>query len=134
MSKQLYRIPEKGQIAGVAAGLAEYFEIDPTVVRVVLVVAIFVTSGWVLFLYLVLALILPVEGSASASVSDRIHELSENAAADKTRNWLGIGLIALGCWFLVSYLWPGWLDISWRLIWSLVLIFIGVTLIARGRK
>lgn len=134
MSKRLYRRPEQGQIAGVAAGFADYFEMDPTVMRVIFIVAIFVTSGWAILLYFLMALILPVEGSASASASDRLNELTEQAASDRTRNWLGIGLIALGGWFLITYLWPGWLNISWRLIWSLALIFVGVAIIAKGRK
>ena len=37
--KKLYRIPEEGMLAGVCAGIAEYFQWDPTWVRL----------GWVLF-------------------------------------------------------------------------------------
>jgi phage shock protein PspC (stress-responsive transcriptional regulator) len=34
MEKKLYKNPEKAKIAGVCQGIAEYFDIDPTLVRV----------------------------------------------------------------------------------------------------
>lgn len=52
MKKKLYRSPENKVIAGVCGGIAEYFDIDPTLVRL----------AWVLFCvlaYLVAALIIP---------------------------------------------------------------------------
>ncbi|HBH12334.1 MAG TPA: hypothetical protein DDX29_04315 [Clostridiales bacterium] len=34
MNKKLYKNPDKKKIAGVCQGVAEYFDIDPTLVRV----------------------------------------------------------------------------------------------------
>jgi phage shock protein C len=56
--KRLYKIEEGKKIAGVCGGIAEYFQIDPSLVRI----------GWVLFsfaggsgilAYIIAALILP---------------------------------------------------------------------------
>ncbi len=42
--KRLYRSRKDRKIAGVCAGLAEYFNIDPTVVRIIAVVLLI--PGW----------------------------------------------------------------------------------------
>jgi len=34
MAKKLYKNPSKKKIAGVCQGVAEYFDIDPTIVRI----------------------------------------------------------------------------------------------------
>ena len=58
MGKRLYRSDSEKMIAGVCGGLAEYFEIDPTVMRVLFVVAALL-NGFGILLYLVLAIIVP---------------------------------------------------------------------------
>jgi phage shock protein C len=59
-SKKLYRSRHDRQIAGVCGGLAEYFSLDPTVVRLVFVV-LTLMGGPGLLLYIVLALVVPEE-------------------------------------------------------------------------
>jgi phage shock protein C len=54
-------------IAGVAGGLAEYFGIDVTLVRVGWVLAV-VLGGFGVLAYLILWLVLPEEGSPSSAV------------------------------------------------------------------
>jgi len=46
-------------IAGVCAGLGEYLGIDPTIVRLLVVLAFFTGFGGVAIIYLVMALIIP---------------------------------------------------------------------------
>ena len=57
MEKKLYRNPKDKIIAGVCSGLAEYINIDPTIVRVIW--ALVGLSGAGLVAYLVCALIIP---------------------------------------------------------------------------
>ena len=58
MKKRLYRVREERMIAGVCTGLAEYFDIDPTIVRLIWVVLFFVgTCG--LWAYIIAAIIIP---------------------------------------------------------------------------
>lgn len=59
MEKRLYRINEGKIIAGVCGGVAEYFNIDPTVVRVIW--AILGLSGGGVLAYIIAALIMPVK-------------------------------------------------------------------------
>ena len=48
-------------MAGVAGGLAHYFDVDPTIVRLAWVLALFATGPVAVMLYVVLALITPRE-------------------------------------------------------------------------
>ena len=57
MEKKLYRNTTNKDIAGVCSGLAEYINIDPTVVR--LIWALIGLSGTGVVAYLVCALIIP---------------------------------------------------------------------------
>ena len=59
MSKKLYRSKANHVIAGVCGGVAEYFDIDPTIVRLVLVIFTLVGGAGIL-LYIVAALIIPL--------------------------------------------------------------------------
>ena len=58
--RSLYRCRHDRRIAGVAAGVAEYFDLDPTLVRLVWFVSIFF-GGFGLLLYIVMAIIVPNE-------------------------------------------------------------------------
>ncbi|MGE0077753.1 MAG: PspC domain-containing protein [Bacteroidales bacterium] len=58
IQKRLYRSPEDSIIAGVCSGLAEYFAIDPIVIRL-LFVLIFFLKGFGLLLYLILWIATP---------------------------------------------------------------------------
>jgi phage shock protein C len=57
MAKKLVKGLDK-KLFGVCSGLAEYFDIDPTVVRVIFVFA-FLVFGSGLLLYLILAIAMP---------------------------------------------------------------------------
>lgn len=58
--KRLYRSNKDIMLGGVAAGLAEYFNIDPTLVRLGFVLLAFMTAGLpVLLFYMVLWVIIP---------------------------------------------------------------------------
>lgn len=57
--KRLYRSRHDRMIAGVCGGLAEYFEIDPSLVRLLFVGALFVGAPGVLPAYIVMALVVP---------------------------------------------------------------------------
>ena len=65
MEKRLYRSQSDRMIAGVCGGLAEYFDIDPTIVRVVAVLSVFV-SGLGILAYIILAIVVPSESSKAA--------------------------------------------------------------------
>ena len=57
--KQLTRSISNRMIAGVCAGLGEYLNIDPTVVRLLFVLGFFLTGPGILVAYLIMAIIVP---------------------------------------------------------------------------
>ena len=57
MAKRLYKGRDK-KLFGVCSGLADYFNVDPTLIRVLFVFA-FIAFGSGLLLYLILAIVLP---------------------------------------------------------------------------
>ncbi len=56
--KKLYRIPEKGMVLGVCAGIADYFSIDVNIVRILTV--LFSVSGMGAVAYIVACFIMPI--------------------------------------------------------------------------
>jgi phage shock protein C len=60
VNRRLYRCRHNQRIAGVAAGVAEYFDLDPTAVRVLWFLSIFV-GGLGILLYIGMAIIVPIE-------------------------------------------------------------------------
>ncbi|WP_431855680.1 envelope stress response membrane protein PspC [Azospirillum sp.] len=56
---RLYRNPRNGYVAGVCAGIADYFGIQPFLIRLAMVVGVFVFSVPVLIAYVIAALALP---------------------------------------------------------------------------
>lgn len=58
--RRLYRCRNDRQLAGVAAGMAEYLELDPTVVRILWILSAFL-GGFTILLYIILAFVMPLE-------------------------------------------------------------------------
>lgn len=57
--KKLTRSTSDRMIAGICAGLGEYLNIDPTVVRLLFVLGFFLSGGGVLIAYLIMAVVVP---------------------------------------------------------------------------
>ncbi|HVU24947.1 MAG TPA: PspC domain-containing protein [Opitutus sp.] len=71
--KRLYRVHEGAMIAGVCSGMGAYFNVDPTIIRIVFVLLAFVTFGGMILAYLLLAFILPpAETSAEKAAAHGI--------------------------------------------------------------
>lgn len=58
--KRLFRHPTDRQIGGVAAGVAAWLDVDPTVVRVAWIILAIFTSGIFLLVYFVMLLVVPL--------------------------------------------------------------------------
>ncbi len=75
--KKLYRSRRQRMFAGICGGLGEFFDIDPTLVRLLFVLgAIF--SGSVLFwVYLIMMIVVPEAPLASEAVVDAHAETTQ---------------------------------------------------------
>ena len=58
MQKRLYKIEKKKKLCGVCGGIAEYFNIDPTVVRLLWIFLV-LCAGTGILAYFVAAIIMP---------------------------------------------------------------------------
>lgn len=135
MKKRIYRPTEGKIIGGVCAGLGDYFDIDPTWIRILFVLTIF-AQGVGLLTYLVAWIVIPRQVTPSPSapviVGDPVpaSPLAPTPASpvpQRGPSFLpGVILIALGLIFLFNRLFF-WFD--FRYIWPLVLVGIGVVLI-----
>ncbi|SNS04106.1 phage shock protein C (PspC) family protein [Anaerovirgula multivorans] len=146
MEKKIYLSDRDKKIAGVCGGIAEYFDLDSTIVRL----------GWVLFAlfggagipaYIIAAVIMPNRTYYSTSpqensteyVERNNHETSEKTN-DKNRLLIGLILIALGVTFFTKNFFPGfpwhWIQFRhlFRNFWPAILIVLGVITIINGRK
>ena len=58
--RRLYRCRHDRPLTGVSAGIAEYLDIDPTLVRVLWILSAFF-GGFTILLYIILAFVMPLE-------------------------------------------------------------------------
>jgi phage shock protein PspC (stress-responsive transcriptional regulator) len=62
MEKRLTRSTNDQMVAGVAAGIANYFNVDPTIIRLLFVLAA-LTGGHGFLIYLIMWAVMPEAGS-----------------------------------------------------------------------
>ena len=153
MNRRLYRCRHNQRLAGVAAGVAEYFDLDPTAVRVLWFLSIFV-GGLGILLYIGMAIIVPLEpvsagpagGTGEAVAVDPA--TGEAATGDATGTYVephqhrhasggdgrwttffGLALVLLGSLALIDAFVPAWDDAS-RYLGPAFIIGIGILLVA----
>lgn len=83
MEKRLYRSRSERVISGVCGGLAEYFEIDPTVVRAAVVVLGLVTQGGILIAYLIMAVVVPEEPASEPAAAPAVPLLATHPQSEE---------------------------------------------------
>ena len=81
MEKRLYRSRTDRMISGVCGGIAEYFAIDPTIVRLATAALLLVTSGAVILVYIVMAIVVPETPAEGESDSPRAMTTEEISAS-----------------------------------------------------
>ena len=101
MQKRLTRSADK-KLFGVAGGIGNYFDLDPTLVRVGFVVLCFAFFPLVAITYVVLAFVLPMEGADDAPATTKVSETLERARS--YRPLVAWVLVGLGVLVLVSEL------------------------------
>jgi phage shock protein C len=151
MNRRLYRSRRDSILGGVAGGVADYFDMDPSIVRIVWAVLALVTGGIFLVLYVVMWIVVP-EGPSAATVAQAAQGPRGAPPADGAAppadaapvTWevqeerlrragsggaviFGLILIALGIWFLIDRYVPA---IDSDLLWPVALVVLGIVLLA----
>ncbi|WP_448210925.1 envelope stress response membrane protein PspC [Colwellia sp. MEBiC06753] len=81
---ELYRIPSQGKIAGVCAGLANYFGWETWLIRILMVSGVLFGMPWLVFLYIAAWFILDKKTAATVHAEHHGEEFSANVAGDKS--------------------------------------------------
>ena len=125
--KRLYKSQTNKIIAGVCGGLAEYFDVDSVIMRVLFVLlAFFGGSGFIL--YIACWIIMPKSVLAGEATTGAVESKATNA-----RKVFGIILIVGGAILLFSnlgffsflHMW----DVSWSFVFPILLILLGMAII-----
>lgn len=139
-NKRLFRSKTDQIIAGVCAGIANYFEIDPVIVRIVFVLFTLAGGGGVL-LYILLWVVIPLEDSSSSSIEQtiksnsseikaKVKNVTESWDQGKNRQVWAWFLICIGVFLLLSNL-GAFALFRFDLIWPVIIVAIGVILIIK---
>jgi len=143
---KLYRSRRNKMLAGVCGGLADYFQVDPVLVRIIWVILFFASGGTAVLAYIVALIIIPEEPIAEAAAQDApveapAHRPPQGVSRASTGGLIaGFVLITLGAIFLLDelpfthYIFHNFWHLSWKFMWPGILILIGVVLILRGSK
>ncbi len=132
MKKTLYRSRENKVFGGVAGGLAEYFNVDPVIIRILFVVVFF--AGGVSFIaYIVMMFIIPKKPydiiSNDEEAYSQNNKFEKSFSKSQNKITFGIFLIIVGLFAFLSNFIPYF---SFHLFWPLLLIIFGVLLIYRN--
>jgi phage shock protein PspC (stress-responsive transcriptional regulator) len=119
MNKRLYRSRTSRIIGGVCGGFAEYFEVDPTLVRI-LTILLFLLPGIGILTYIIAWIIIPERPFGEEPVK------SDREISPWNKYLFGLILVAVGVVLLLEELWY-WFE--WEMIFPFVLIVVGIAII-----
>ncbi|MBN2411037.1 PspC domain-containing protein [candidate division KSB1 bacterium] len=128
-TKKLYRSGVDQMIGGVCAGVAEYVNIDITIVRIIWLLSVLV-NGIGLIAYLICLVFVPLNPEHAALPA------GERKRPGNTGLFIGIALIFIGFLFIFNnffghlrmfhWHWFGFWPFQWHLIWPILIIGFGV--------
>jgi len=138
---KIYRSKDDKIVFGVCGGLAKYFGVDSTIIRLIFIVATLYHGSGIL-LYIILAVIMPEEKkveigegkgekSAESIVSEEESVDTERRSEEERRRILALGLIVIGSYFLLKDLIS--IYVSSSQILGIILLLLGVALIFKKR-
>ncbi|HYI67761.1 MAG TPA: PspC domain-containing protein [Candidatus Limnocylindrales bacterium] len=138
MNRRLTR-SRNSLIGGVAAGVAEWIDADPGLIRIAWALLVPITGGAALLAYIVAWVVLPEAGAApatdevAAAGGDPETERTPARPIDhgRTQLLLGGALVLVGLWFLVREYLP---DIDWGFVWPLALVAAGIAILVGAMR
>jgi len=136
MTKKLYRNPLEALLGGVCAGLGSFLGINPVYIRILFVLWA-VTGGSAWLFYLVLWIIIPIEGEdSSIDLGKRIKAVGQEISSvfqhpnSQLVVFAGIGLIGMGIFFLLRQAHFPWLH--WEIVGPSFLVLAGILILFRA--
>lgn len=134
MEKKLQRDTKHKVIGGVCAGLANYFDMDASLLRLLLAFMI-LFAGTGFWLYIILWIVMPAGNGfqpTAETIDAVMNDASPNPQINKGSLVVGLILIGLGALGLIHRFVP---TFSWQMVWPIILIVLGlVLLIPKDKK
>jgi phage shock protein PspC (stress-responsive transcriptional regulator) len=139
-TKKLYRSESDRMLGGVAAGIAQYFSLDPSIIRIFFVLFT-VMGGSGIIAYMILWVVLPTESKAAKNSDETIKhntaEIKEKAEAfagsmqeTRSKSFWGFFLVCLGVLFLLRNF--GILEwVRFDKFWPLIPVAAGIIILMR---
>ena len=93
MTKRLTKSKKQKMLFGVCGGISEFFNIDITILRIILIVAVFFSVGTGVIAYLICAVVMPsadsyddvnVDNLKSANIHDDVNSHESGSSSDGT--------------------------------------------------
>ncbi|VUT25379.1 MAG: DNA-binding transcriptional activator PspC [Candidatus Methanolliviera sp. GoM_asphalt] len=141
--KRLYRSRTDKKLGGVCSGIGEYFNIDPTIIRVLwVIITVFTGFAPGIIAYILLWLIVPEEpakiesseAKVEGEVVDADVEIDDHKDNKITSILVIIGvLLIIFAFFKYLFWFSWWIPIGWFSLPIILLIF-GILLIVLGIK
>ena len=136
MNKRLYRNEKDKVMAGVASGLADYFKIDVTIIRVIMAVVALSAIQFFIVGYILAALIIPVkpadymenETEDDVEVMDRQGEVVKRI--QNNRQFLGAAFVIIGGMLILTRT-VSWFDTG--IMTAVAIIALGGYILIRGK-
>ena len=130
-ARRLYKSRTSRMIDGVCGGVAEYFGIDPTLVRITWVLLTLLGGSGVL-LYIAGMIVMPKNPDIFASPDQR----PDTSASPSSHRFWGVLLVVTGALWLMGNLgiWHRWWGFSWDLLLPTLLVLAGVGFLLGGRS
>ena len=142
MDKRLYRSRTDRILGGVCSGIAKYFDVDPTIIRLVTVALIFAGGSGILA-YIIAWIIVPEEPEAGTEQENKTIDVTpekkEEQEKRRSRNMelLAWVLIVIGIIWVARYAFSWWFPfVPWmgRIAFPVILIFLGALLIINLKR
>ena len=140
--RRLYRSNANRMIAGVCGGIAEYLNVDPTLVRLGFVLLVFV-NGVGILLYLVIAIVTPRAPAGVLPPTPSGIPLDLSWLGPAILLFVGLGLVAFGAAWAFDQVAPWFWGFRnfWYIIrtlawffWSALLIAVGLVIVVVALK
>lgn len=132
MEKRIYRSTTDQVIGGVCGGLGEYFEIDPTIIRLVWAIAVFAGVGFLA--YIIAWIVIPEKPRGYDNSSFEADPFQKpKRRRDNTSVIVGAILVFIGASYIVQRFFR-FIRIDQRLILSVFLIIIGAYILTKKKN
>lgn len=133
--KRLYRSRQNRILAGVCGGIADYFKIDPLIIRLFFVFIFFLNGAGILA-YIIGWIIIPERPydyngeQYNEKFDEESYYENESSGFNRTnQRFIGIILIIIGAFIIFSKVIP---LIVWRNFWAIILIVLGISILVKG--